>query len=69
MKPGRLTLVELKAINSQAWALARAETRSLYERHKTRLVRQARELLATGRPIDALIENRETRMNGLNGVV
>jgi hypothetical protein len=59
VKPGQLTRVQVKAINSQAWALARAETRSSYERQKTRLVQEARELLAAGRPIEALLENRK----------
>ena len=59
VKPRQLTGVQVKAINSQAWALARAATRSSYERHKTRLVQEARELLAAGRPIDALLENRK----------
>ena len=59
VKTGRLTRVQVEAINSQAWALARAATRSSYERHKTRLVQEARELLAAGKPIDVLLENRK----------
>jgi hypothetical protein len=59
VKPGRLTRVQMKAIHSQAWALARAEARNSYERHKTRLVDEARHLLAAGRPIDVLLENRK----------
>jgi hypothetical protein len=59
VKPGQLTPVQRKTINSLAWALATEEKRASFQQHKTRLVQEARELLAAGRPIDALLENRK----------
>ena len=58
MKPGHPTRVQLKAINSRAWALAMEEKRTAFQQHKTRLLQEARGLLAAGRPIDALLEDK-----------
>ena len=57
-KAEHLTRVQLKAINSRAWALAMEEMRTSFQQHKTRLIQEARELLATGRPIDALLVDK-----------
>ena len=58
--PGDLTRAQRKAINLRAWALASEETRTAFQKHQARLLREARDLLASGRPIETLLENKET---------
>ena len=53
-----LTRAQRRAINSQAWALTREETRTLFQRHQVRLMQAARELLASGRPIEQLLNDQ-----------
>jgi hypothetical protein len=57
--PGELTRAQRKAINSRAYALASEEIRTAFQKHQTRLLREARDLLAAGRSI-TLLENKET---------
>ena len=58
--PGDLTRAQRKAINLRAWALASEETRTAFQKHQARLLREARDLLVSGRPIETLLENKET---------
>ena len=58
--PGDLTRAQRKAINLRAWALASEETRTVFQKHQARLMREARELLTSGRPIETLLEDRDT---------
>jgi hypothetical protein len=58
-QPTDLSRAQLKAINSRAYALASEEIRTAFQKHQTRLLREARDLLAAGRSI-TLLENKET---------
>jgi hypothetical protein len=56
-QPGDLTRTQRKAIASKAWALASEESQRSFQRHKERLIREARDLLTAGRPIEMLLDN------------
>jgi hypothetical protein len=58
--PGDLTRAQRKAINLRAWALANEETRTAFQKHQARLLREARELLAVGRPVETLLKDKES---------
>ena len=53
-----LTRAQRKAINSRAWALTREEAQAVFQQHQVRLTQAARELLASGRPIEQLLSER-----------
>ena len=56
-QPADLSKAERQKLNSRAWALASGESQIAFQRHKARLIQEARDLLAAGRPIDALLDN------------
>ena len=59
-QPTDLSRAQRKAINSRAYALASEEIRTAFQKHQARLLREAGDLLAAGRPIATLLENKRT---------
>jgi hypothetical protein len=57
--PADLSKAQRKKLNLRAWAIASEEAQIAFQRHKARLIAEARELLAAGRPIDTLLGNNK----------
>ena len=55
-QPTDLSRAQRKAINSRAYALASEEVRTAFKKHQARLIQEARELLAAGQTIEALLD-------------
>jgi len=58
-QPAVLTRAQLHEINSQAWAIASEVAKVAFQEHKTRLVKEACDRLATMRPVEMLPHDKD----------